>query len=179
MIRRAIHHAARRRGGPWPLAARAQQGERMRRVGVLVAGPRTSPISRQRLPRFRQGLESLGWSRVAMSASTIALRRQGRSVSGARERTGRPTTRRDPCTFARRSPPRAAGEPRDPHRVRHRLRPDRLRLHCEPGAARRQYHRLCCMYEAGITGKWLAMLKEIAPLSRVSRSCGNPKTRRF
>ena len=30
-----VHHAARRRGGCWPLAARAQQPERMRRIGVL------------------------------------------------------------------------------------------------------------------------------------------------
>ena len=31
-----VHHADRRRGGAWPLAARAQQRDRMRRIGVLM-----------------------------------------------------------------------------------------------------------------------------------------------
>ena len=56
----------------WPLAARAQQPERMRRVGVLMGFSEDDPDTKARLAKFRQGLETLGWSRAAMSASTIA-----------------------------------------------------------------------------------------------------------
>ncbi len=45
----------------WPLAARAQQGERVRRIGVLVHGSQTGAVWQQRLAAFRQGLVGLGW----------------------------------------------------------------------------------------------------------------------
>src|ERR1700738_4902367 len=45
----------------WPLAARAQQGERMRRVGVLVNDVETDPQVQGRIAAFRQALEQLGW----------------------------------------------------------------------------------------------------------------------
>ena len=45
----------------WPVAVRAQQNERMRRVGVLVGGAEDDPDIKAWLEGFRQGLESLGW----------------------------------------------------------------------------------------------------------------------
>ena len=42
----------------WPLAVSAQQRERMRRIGVLVAGVETSP----NVPAFVQALADLGWT---------------------------------------------------------------------------------------------------------------------
>jgi putative ABC transport system substrate-binding protein len=45
----------------WPLAARAQQGERMRRVGVLMANAEADSAVVPRLLAFRQRLELLGW----------------------------------------------------------------------------------------------------------------------
>src|SRR5438270_1688225 len=45
-----------------PLAARAQQGDRMRRIGVLVAYAEGDPEMKARLAAFQQGLERLGWS---------------------------------------------------------------------------------------------------------------------
>ena len=45
----------------WPLAARAQQPNRIRRIGVLVASA-DDPEMKARLARFRQGLEKRGWS---------------------------------------------------------------------------------------------------------------------
>ena len=45
----------------WPVAARAQQGERMRRVGVLVGFAESDPESPARLAAFRHSLERLGW----------------------------------------------------------------------------------------------------------------------
>jgi putative ABC transport system substrate-binding protein len=46
----------------WPLAARAQQGERMRRIGVLVALAADAPQSQARNAAFLQGLGELGWN---------------------------------------------------------------------------------------------------------------------
>jgi putative tryptophan/tyrosine transport system substrate-binding protein len=49
-------------GVAWPLAARAQQAERMRRVGVLMNLAADDPESPPRLAAFLQGLEQLGWT---------------------------------------------------------------------------------------------------------------------
>ena len=46
----------------WPLAASAQQSERVRRIGVLMGLPATDPESSRRLMAFRQGLQELGWT---------------------------------------------------------------------------------------------------------------------
>ena len=45
----------------WPLAARAQQPERVRRVGVLVGLAENDPEMKERIAGLRQGLERLGW----------------------------------------------------------------------------------------------------------------------
>ena len=45
----------------WPLAARAQQADQVRRIGVLVAYAEDDPEMKARLAAFRQGLEKLGW----------------------------------------------------------------------------------------------------------------------
>ena len=46
----------------WPLAVRAQQPERMRRIGVLVAYAESDPEAQARIAAFRQGLRELGWT---------------------------------------------------------------------------------------------------------------------
>jgi putative tryptophan/tyrosine transport system substrate-binding protein len=46
----------------WPLAARAQQGERVRRIGVLMSTAVDDPQDPARLAAFAQGLQELGWS---------------------------------------------------------------------------------------------------------------------
>src|SRR5215470_1141759 len=46
----------------WPLVARAQQGERMRRIGVLMNFTADDPISLGRVTAFVQGLQELGWT---------------------------------------------------------------------------------------------------------------------
>jgi putative tryptophan/tyrosine transport system substrate-binding protein len=45
----------------WPLAARAQQPERMRRVGVLMAYE-NGPLAQNYLTAFRQALQEEGWA---------------------------------------------------------------------------------------------------------------------
>src|SRR5215471_14996092 len=46
----------------WPLTARAQQRDRLRRIGVLMSYPESDPQGQLRAAAFRQGLEKLGRS---------------------------------------------------------------------------------------------------------------------
>jgi putative ABC transport system substrate-binding protein len=46
----------------WPVVARAQQGERLHRIGVLMEPPEDDPEGKLHLSGFMQGLQDLGWS---------------------------------------------------------------------------------------------------------------------
>ena len=46
----------------WPLAARAQQTERARRIGVLMNLAADDPEALSRITAFVQGLQQLGWT---------------------------------------------------------------------------------------------------------------------
>src|SRR5262245_58950997 len=46
----------------WPLAARAQHGERMRRIGVLMHLPENDPETQARVRALLEGLQQLGWT---------------------------------------------------------------------------------------------------------------------
>ena len=46
----------------WPLASRAQKGERMRHIGVLMPSAADDPVGQIRLGAFLQGLQQLGWA---------------------------------------------------------------------------------------------------------------------
>jgi putative tryptophan/tyrosine transport system substrate-binding protein len=46
----------------WPLAARAQRGERVRRIGALMPWVASDPQVQARYAAFLQGLQQLGWS---------------------------------------------------------------------------------------------------------------------
>jgi putative ABC transport system substrate-binding protein len=45
----------------WPLAARAQQGDRVRRIGVLMPYDENDPVAKTRISAFTQALADLGW----------------------------------------------------------------------------------------------------------------------
>src|SRR5262249_54700252 len=45
----------------WPLVARAQQADRMRRIGVLMNRAADNPDGQDRIAAFHQGLQELGW----------------------------------------------------------------------------------------------------------------------
>jgi len=45
----------------WPLAARAQQTERMRRIGLLM-GSGDDPEGQARVTSLKQGFQNLGWT---------------------------------------------------------------------------------------------------------------------
>ena len=46
----------------WPLAARAQQGDRERRVGVLMVGDENDPVQKTYASALTQALGDLGWT---------------------------------------------------------------------------------------------------------------------
>jgi putative tryptophan/tyrosine transport system substrate-binding protein len=45
----------------WPLTARAQQVDRMRRIGLLIQFAESDPNGQARVAAFREGLQKLGW----------------------------------------------------------------------------------------------------------------------
>src|SRR5215831_10267434 len=46
----------------WPLAASAQQGNRVRRIGVLISLDENDPLAKPYVSAFTQALAGLGWT---------------------------------------------------------------------------------------------------------------------
>jgi putative tryptophan/tyrosine transport system substrate-binding protein len=66
----------------WPLGARAQQTERVRRIGVLISGSENDPEYQAALAGFSEALQPLGWTEgsnvqidTRWAADDLALRR--------------------------------------------------------------------------------------------------------
>ena len=113
----------------WPLAARAQQAERMRRIGVLMNVAADDPEGQARIAAFLQGLQQLGWTdgrnvRIDYRwAAGDAGRFRRYAAELRRARAGR--------HFGLGHPKRssiAAGDPHRADRVRAGRRPGRRRL---------------------------------------------------
>ena len=68
----------------WPVVARAQQSDRVRRIGVLMAGDENDPRSKTIASAFTQALAGLGWTdgrNVRMELlATLILRSWDRSI---------------------------------------------------------------------------------------------------
>ena len=72
-MRVATSSSTRRLGGvaAWPIAAGAQQGERIRRIGVLIPYDETDSEAKARVAAFREGLEKLGWTLTQYKLSAL------------------------------------------------------------------------------------------------------------
>ena len=162
-----------------PLAARGQQAERMRRIGMLASQAEADPDMQARLDGFRHGLQALGWIEdrnvhidyrftggredrfrplakelVALKPELIFVQSTPGAVALQRE------SRTLPIVFVNVSDPIGAGL---------------VASLARPGGN----FTGVLQYEASITGKGLAMLKEISPtLVRVAL-VANPKTTPF
>ena len=104
----------------WPLAARAQQPERMRRIGVLMQFAADDPEAQARIAAFVQGLQRIGLDRLAaMCRSTIAGPRAMPSASQIRGGIGRARAGRHLGLLAAAAVAAvAAGDPHRADRVR-------------------------------------------------------------
>jgi putative ABC transport system substrate-binding protein len=61
-LRRREFIAALGGAAAWPLAAGAQQGDRVPRIGMLAGYGETEPVAKTMLSAFTQALASLGWA---------------------------------------------------------------------------------------------------------------------
>jgi ABC-type uncharacterized transport system substrate-binding protein len=148
----------------WPLAARAQQPGGMRRIGVLMAAAADDPENQARMAAFLQGLAQLGWSdgrnvRIDIRwATTNAddLRRHAAELTALAPdvlvaATGTATvapllqaTRTVPIVFVVVIDPVGAGF---------------VASLARPGGNATGF----TTFEYGLSGKWLELLKQIAP----------------
>jgi putative ABC transport system substrate-binding protein len=71
----------------WPIAARGQQAERMRRIGALMTLAADDSQAQVRLAAFQQALQQLGWS----DGRNVRIRSAGTRTMP----TGRADTRRN------------------------------------------------------------------------------------
>jgi ABC-type uncharacterized transport system substrate-binding protein len=151
----------------WPFGARAQQGERMRRIGVLMTLAADDPEGQTRLVAFVQGLQQLGWT-VGRN-----MRIDTRWAAGDAERirkyaaelvalspdvilaAGGPTV--GPLQQAARTVPIVFAIVTDPVGAGY------VESLARPGGNTTGFMNL----DYGISGKWLELLKQIAP--RVTR----------
>ena len=147
----------------WPLAARAQQRGRMRRIGVLMNLASDDAEGQARLAAFHQGLQQLGWTvggnmqidyrfgegdaeRYRRSASELVALAPDVLVT-----TGAPavealqrTTRTVPIVFVTVTDPVGGGL---------------VASLARPGGNTTGF----TLSEYGVSGKWLELLKQIAP----------------
>jgi putative ABC transport system substrate-binding protein len=152
----------------WPLAARAQQPERMRRIGVLMNFAENDPAAQARLTAFLQALQQLGWTNggnvridIRWSAGDSERNRRyaGELVTLAPDIIFASTTvsvtallqatRALPIVFVQVVDPVASGF---------------IASLGKPGGNATGF----TIYEYGMGAKWLEILKEIAP--RVTRA---------
>jgi putative tryptophan/tyrosine transport system substrate-binding protein len=147
----------------WPLAARAQQPERMRRIGVLIGLAESDPEAQAWAAAFREGLQKLGWAEGRniridtrwASSDMEAMQRYAKELVALQPdlilSTNTPTTasllqqtRTIPIIFANVSDPVGSGFVANLPR---------------PGGNVTGYINI----EASLASKWLELLKEIAP----------------
>ena len=69
-------------GAAWPLAARAQQPERMRRIGILTAQAENDPAIKGYLAAFTKELNSFGWSEGRNLRIEIRMADRGAGAAG-------------------------------------------------------------------------------------------------
>jgi putative tryptophan/tyrosine transport system substrate-binding protein len=148
----------------WPLAARAQQPDRVRRIGVLMASAADDPESQARIAAFLQGLQELGWADgrnvridthwattdaedIRRHAAELAALAPDVLVAATGTVTAAPllqATRTVPIVFVQVIDPVGAGF---------------VVSLARPGGNATGF----TIYEYGMSGKWLELLKEIAP----------------
>jgi putative tryptophan/tyrosine transport system substrate-binding protein len=161
----------------WPLAARAQQPEEhMRRIGVLEETAEDDKERNSQFAKFREGLASLGW----LEGRTVHVEHRFAAADAGRyEPLAKELVALQPEVIIAVSTPVTAALQRQTSTI-----PivflgvsDPIGSGFVAGLARPGGNLTGLMlYDAGIAGKWLAMLKEIAPGLERAALVANPKT---
>src|SRR5262249_22824881 len=154
-----------------PLAARAQQGERMRRIGVLMGLSESDPEAQSRIAAFRKTLQGLGWT-------------EGRNVqadyywaAGDIDRThalAKELVSSAPDVIVVNTPPGLSALRVETHTIPivfvQVLDASESTVVLNPACPESNVTGFTNFYEYAVSGKWLALLKEIAPsVSRVGK----------
>jgi putative ABC transport system substrate-binding protein len=161
----------------WPVVARAQ--ERVRRVGVLMSQSDTDQDAQARLASFRNGLEQLGW--VEGRNVRIEARYAGGRTEQYRSLAKELVVSKPDIIFAHATPLVAAVSRETSTipivfiNVSDPIGSGFATSMARPG---RNLTGLS-LYEEGITGKWLGMLKEIAPHLVQAALVADPNTTPF
>ena len=160
----------------WPLTAHAQQPERIRRVGVLTGLAENDPEIKARLAGFRQGLEKFGWS----EGSNVRIDYRFAPAGAQVQSLARELVALQPDVILAQSTPATIAVQAESRTI-----PIVFVGVADPigsglvASLPRPGGNLTGLYEEGITGKWLAMLKEIAPNLTRAALVANPKTTPF
>ena len=147
----------------WPIVARAQQGERMRRIGVLTTLAADDAEAMARLAAFLQALQQLGWTdnrnvhidyrwgagepkRIRRNAAEMTALAPDVILANGTAGVGPllQATRTVPIVFVQVSDPVGAGY---------------VASLARPGGNATGF----TLFEYGMGGKWLELLKQIAP----------------
>ena len=163
----------------WPMVARAQQGDRLSLMGVLINSTKSQTQTQDRLNGLREGLQALGWSEShniridyrfssgrtdqvqPLAKELIALKPNVIFASTTPvARVLKRETNTIPIVFGSVSDPVGSGL---------------IASLSHPGGNLTGLQ----LYSEGIVGKWLAMLKEIAPTLTRAAILGNPETTPF
>jgi putative ABC transport system substrate-binding protein len=159
----------------WPLAARAQQSERMRRIGLLASLAEDDPEAKARLAAFRQGLERRGWS----EGQNIHIDYRFAHAWAQAQVLAKELVALEPEVIVAQSPMIAATLQQESRSIPVVFTDvaDPIGLGLIASLARPGGNLTGLMtFEASVAGKWFAMLKEIWPRLVRAAVVGNPKT---
>jgi ABC-type uncharacterized transport system substrate-binding protein len=160
----------------WPLGARAQQSERVRRVGVLSVTKEADPETPLRVTAFRQALSKLGWSegRNVVIDFRWGVRNPNEARAHAKELIGVV-----PDVVVAESTPAAVALHRESAavpivflQVANPIGSDLVASLASPGTNLTGFTN----FEPTMGGKWLELLKEIAPSVTRAAAIFNPET---
>ncbi len=160
----------------WPLTARAQQGERMRRIGVLMAYADNDSEAQAYVEAFREALQKLGWAEgrnIEIDSRWAAL------DLDAMQRFAKELVALQPDLILSHSTPTTAALLQQTHTipiifgiVSDPVGSGFVTSLARPGGNATGFTNL----EASLAGKWLELLKEIAPPVKRVAFLFNPAT---
>ena len=163
----------------WPLAAHAQQGERIRRIGVLMGPKAIDPEGQKQATALQSAFEELGW--LSGRNIEIQFRWHGGDAEKARALANR--TYRSPsrlgcgCRNAL-AVRRSTGDTDNSNLVCQRRRSCGSGLRAKPRPTRREHHRVWAR-GTSMGAKWVQLLTEIAPRTTSISVMFNPASAPF